>query len=86
MPRRINTFRDQPLEHVLEVEIVDYDSQSIRYLVQGHDDPALVSLTIYRGEQSITWTRSRDAIKAMLEAVLADVDRVQPIPKLDRSF
>lgn len=86
MPRRINTFRDQPLEHVLEVEVVDYDSRSIRYLLQGHDDPALVTLTIYRGADSITWTRSRDAIKAMLEGILADTDKVLPVPPPTRSF
>ncbi|MCH8862556.1 MAG: hypothetical protein IID51_08590 [Proteobacteria bacterium] len=64
--------------HVLDVEVVDYDSQAIGYSIFGHVDPAIVTLTITSGTEEVTLTRSREAVTLMLERILAAMRSVPP--------
>jgi hypothetical protein len=85
MPRKrtVKTFSHRPLEHVLDFETVDYDNLSMRTEMFAHADPAVITLTLHVDGGTLTFTRSRDALKTMLGHVLENIDIVhQPEPHL----
>ena len=75
--RLVNVFTDTPLDHVLEVEVVDLDNLSLAYTLFGHEDERVLTLMI----DGQTYTRSREALRTMFTRLLDDLDKVPAQPK-----
>ena len=75
MKRKVKTFEDRPLAHIIESETVDYDNRSFAFSVFGHEDPELVTLIL--GDNQ--FTRSRACLAEGFERVLEAIKTVPAI-------
>lgn len=70
--RTVQTFEERPLDHIIEVEVVDYDNRNFSFSVFGHTDPRIVTV-IYGKEER---TLSRDAMREGFTRILDAIERV----------
>lgn len=73
MPKRVvQAFEERPLDHIIEVEVVDYDNRNFSFTIFGHEDPRIV--TVIYGKE--TRTLSRDAMREGFQRILDAIERV----------
>ena len=79
--RKVNVFVDDEFVDFVDAEAVDYDNSNIAYRIWHHDDN---TLTIHienpvrereGGQTMFVARRSREALREMLQGVLAGLDR-----------
>lgn len=78
MPKRnVQVFTHSPIQHVVEVEVVDYDNTNMSFTVFGEEDPALVTVKL----DGYVRTLSRAAHVEGLERLIQAIKTVPHQPK-----
>jgi hypothetical protein len=84
-PRKVSTFVNVEFQDFIEVEVVDADSRNVAFALWGHEDDT-VTLRLENpvrepgaaDARAVMFRRSRDAVRAILQGILDQLDNVKP--------
>jgi hypothetical protein len=69
MPRAIKTFQHSPIDHVVEVEVVDFDNRNLSFIVFGEEDPNIVTVKLDGYVRTLSRAAHVEGLERLLEAI-----------------
>jgi hypothetical protein len=67
--RAIQTFTHSPIDHVVEVEVVDYDNRNLSFTVFGEEDPNVVTVKLGGYVATLSRACHIEGLERLLEAI-----------------
>jgi len=69
MPRAIQTFTHSPIDHVVEVEVVDYDNRNLSFTVFGEEDANVVTVRLDGYVRTLSRACHIEGLERLLDAI-----------------